>query len=299
MRQKRVVERVLQILTAAALLLAVSALPVIPSTRSAPSVIRDSIMGARLAPLWLMAVYAQNASGISSPAPGATINGDVPIYGTAVIDPFQKYELHYKQEPSGDDAFIYFAGGTSPVQNGQLGVWQAGALPGGTYTIRLRVVKADGNYAEFFAPNLSVNQSAATPTPAMTLVMTPTATPTFTPAPQPTAVVGQVAQPQLEGDEPTASATPIVVAAANPGGDLQPAAVGGALSTATPLAFQAGGAQTEQGDSLTRQLGESLSFERLRTQFFNGMRISAAVFIGLIALLAGKRLFEWVWRKYG
>ena len=83
------------------------------------------------------AVHAQDTSGISSPGPGAAINGDVPIIGTATIDPFQKYELHYKQEPSGDDAFIYFAGGTSPVINGQLGVWQAGGLPAGTYTLRL------------------------------------------------------------------------------------------------------------------------------------------------------------------
>ena len=67
------------------------------------------------------AVPHRTARALSSPAPGAAINGDVPIIGTAVIDPFQKYELHYKQEPSGDDAYIYFAGGTSPVINGQLG----------------------------------------------------------------------------------------------------------------------------------------------------------------------------------
>ena len=36
------------------------------------------------------------AAGISSPGPGAAIVGDVPIIGTAVIDSFQKYELHYK-----------------------------------------------------------------------------------------------------------------------------------------------------------------------------------------------------------
>ena len=86
--------------------------------------------------------HAQSESGITSPAPGSAIFGDVPIFGTATIDPFQKYELHFKQDPSGDDAFIYFAGGTSPVIGGQLGVWQAGGLPPGTYTLRLRVVKA-------------------------------------------------------------------------------------------------------------------------------------------------------------
>src|SRR3954470_10935808 len=71
-------------------------------------------------------------SGITAPATGAAVSGDVAIMGTAVIDPFQKYELHFKLEPSGDDAYIYFAGATTPVQNGQLGVWQTGGLAPGT-----------------------------------------------------------------------------------------------------------------------------------------------------------------------
>ena len=53
-----------------------------------------------------------------------------------------------------------------------------------------------------------------------------------------------------------------------------------------------------EGNNLTRELGEAVGMDRLRTQFVNGVRISAAVFIGLAALLIGKRLFEWVWRKY-
>ncbi len=92
----------------------------------------------------------------------------MPIIGTAVIDSFQKYELHYKQEPSGDDAYIYFTGGTTPIVGGQLGVWAAGGLPPGNYSIRLRVVKQDGNYAEYYAPNVSVNQAAPSPTPTET-----------------------------------------------------------------------------------------------------------------------------------
>lgn len=247
--------------------------------------------------LWVLApaaVRAQDSSGISSPGPGASIAGDVPIIGTATIDPFQKYELHYKQEPSGDDAYIYFAGGTSPVLNGQLGVWQAGGLPPGAYTLRLRVVKVDGNYAEFYIPNITVNQAGAVPSPTATSELTPTVTPTFTPAPQPTAVIGQVTQPQVEGDAPapTVTPTPAVVAA----GDAAGAAV---LPTTGPLGAQEPTVQTVAGASVTDQLGESLGFERLRTQFFNGVRISAALFIGFAALLAGKKLFEWVWKKYG
>ena len=50
------------------------------------------------------AAFAQAASGITVPAGGSSVSGDVIIQGTAVIEPFQKYELAYKREPNGDDA---------------------------------------------------------------------------------------------------------------------------------------------------------------------------------------------------
>lgn len=247
---------------------------------------------------WLVslpgAAYAQAESGITSPAPGSVISGDVPIFGTAAIDPFQKYELHFKQDPSGDDAFIYFAGGTSPIVGGQLGVWQAGGLPAGTYTLRLRVVKADGNYAEFFIPNLTVNQGAAPAPTSDQPTETPTPTATFTPAPQPTPALGQVTQPQVEGDELTP--TPAPVAVVDPG---QTPAANALLPTPTPGSLTARETTSDAtGGGLTRELGEALSFQRLRTQLFNGMRISAAIFIGIAAIVLGKRVFEWVWRRY-
>lgn len=247
--------------------------------------------------LWPTAtLYAQ--SGITSPAPGASVSGDVVIMGSAVIDPFQKYELHYKLEPSGDDAYIYFDGATTPVVNGQLGVWQAGALPAGTYSLRLRVVKNDGNYAEYYTTGISVNQGASaaeteTPTPTPTSsepTPTPIPTATFTPAPQPTVAVGEVAQPTL--DVPP-TPTPEAVAAVAPNGGVT-----GTQPLSVSLAAVTGTGDEESGGSLTRELGEALSLNRLRNQFFNGMRISAALFLGVIALYAGKRLFDWVWTQF-
>ena len=248
--------------------------------------------------LWpAQSTYAQ--AGITAPAAGAAVSGDVVIMGSAVIDPFQKYELHYKLEPSGDDAYIYFAGATTPVMNGQLGVWQASGLPAGTYSLRLRVVKVDGNYAEYFTPNVSVNQGAAaptepTPTPTSSEpTPTPIPTATFTPAPQPTVAVGQVAQPALD-NPPTP--TPLVAAVAVvPSGGVTNTA-GQPVTTTLAAATGAGGSESE--GSVTRELGEALSLSRLRGQFFNGMRISAALFFGVIALYAGKRLFDWVWTQF-
>jgi hypothetical protein len=232
---------------------------------------------------WLPALQAQ--PGITSPAPGSAIAGDVPIFGSATIDTFQKYEVHFKQDPSGDDAFIYFAGGTTPVANGQLGIWQAGALPPGTYTLRLRVVKADGNYAEFFVPNLSVNLAPAPVVEAGTPTETPTVTPTFTPAPQPTAVLGEVSQPQVEGDEPT----PLPVAVEQP-------AVGGLLPTPTPASPEP--AVTAVSGGLTRELGEALAWERLQDQFWNGVRLSAGTFLAAGLLIFGRRLLGWAWQRF-
>jgi hypothetical protein len=245
--------------------------------------------------LWFLPAAAQ--SGITSPGAGASVSGDVAILGTAVIDPFQKYELHYKLEPSGDDAFIYFFGGTTPVINGQLGTWQAAGLPPGVYSLRLRVVKNDGNYAEFFTPNLSVNQGGAasnTPEPTPTSsepTPTPIPTATFTPAPQPTPVVGQVAQPAL--DIPTPTPTAEAVALVNP---QNGSGTTDALNTTNLGATDATVDAT--GGSVSRELGEALSLNRLRDQFLNGMRMSAALALGVVALYGGKRLFDWVWTQY-
>ncbi len=237
--------------------------------------------------VWIAGVPGSAAaqSGITSPAPGSAVSGDVPIFGTAIIEPFQKYELHFKQEPSSDDAYIYFYGNTVPVQNGQLGVWQAGGLPPGTYSLRLRVVKLDGNYAEYYAQNLSVNQSPPTPSPTPTPdepTPTPIPTATFTPAPQPTPVVGQVELP-VAVPTPTPEAVAVVLPTPT---ESNPVPV-----IVDPVAPAGEG-------STTRDLGEALSLNRLRTQFLDGMRFSAALFLGIAALYGGKRLFDWAWSQF-
>jgi hypothetical protein len=248
-------------------------------------------------------VKAQEQSGITSPSPGSSLSGDVPIFGTAVIEPFQKYELHYKQEPSGDDAYIYFGGGTTPVVNGQLGVWQAGGLPPGTYSLRLRVVKADGNYAEYYTPNLSLGGEGPTPTPTEgSPTETPTPSPTVTPVtpvPQPTAAVGSVQQPQVEGEVAAVvpTPTPIAVAAVDPGVTPTPEPLFGDTTGSTgTTAGTVSEASAESG--LTRELGEALAFSTLRERFWSGVRYSAALCIAALALFGGKRIFDWVWTQF-
>ncbi len=82
-------------------------------------------------------------------------------FGTAVIDPFQKYELHYKLELSDDDALYLFLrrhqpGHRRPTRRGRP------ARRSGTHSLRLRGVKNDGKRRRILRfSNLSVNMGPA------------------------------------------------------------------------------------------------------------------------------------------
>ncbi len=223
-------------------------------------------------------------SGITSPATGSSVSGSVPVLGTAVGSQFARYELYFKLESSGDEAFVWFAGETFQVNNGQLGVWHTGNLAPGVYSLRLRVVRPDGNYGEYFARNISVNLEAPTPTPDGP---TPTPIPidTPTPVPQPTVPPVEIEQPEIE--EPTAEVTPSPAAPEqnNGGGSTQ-------------------GQTTSQGQSVVPgapssidSLAGALSLNRLRAHFLTGVRWSAGLFLLLGAIFAAKRLLQWLTGK--
>jgi hypothetical protein len=236
------------------------------------------------------------------------------VIGTAANNSFQRYELYYKQEPNGDDAYIYFDGGTRPVVNGQIGIWQTGDLAPGIYSLRLRVVRPDGNYSEHFAPNLSVNQQPSvdqeelTPTPepgeeaqsgeTTTTPGGPTPTPipidTPTPLPQPTPAVVVVEQPNL-GEQPVVEPTPTEALVAL--GDTTSGAASDTESSDTVRAAVESGEPT--ASSITAELGAALGMERLRERFMSGVRYSAGIFLIVLVIFAGKRLLEWTLSRAG
>ncbi len=82
---------------------------------------------------------------ITSPGVGAVLTGPTEIVGTAQHENFQYYKLEFGIGPN-PEQWSYFDGRETQVVNGVLGVFNATAVPNGTYTIRLMVVDRTGNY---------------------------------------------------------------------------------------------------------------------------------------------------------
>jgi hypothetical protein len=82
---------------------------------------------------------------ITSPGLNSDVSGMVPVFGTAVHEDFKFYKLEYGIGAKPGN-WSYFDGGERPVRDGQLGTLNAGALPPGTYSIRVVVVDATGNF---------------------------------------------------------------------------------------------------------------------------------------------------------
>lgn len=212
---------------------------------------------------------------ISSPASGSSVQGAVQVSGSALHPEFDRYELYYTVEPGENWVFIGEPG-RQAVDNGPLGVWNTGGLPDGNYSLRLRVVRRDGNYDEGFARNVVV----ANTTP-----------PTPTPEPSPTA--GEIAplpQPVDSVVTPTPEATPTPVSVEQP---EIPTPTPRPSPTATPEAEQV--AIAEEEDSGSGSLTSALDTDSLRASFVRGLTIAGAVFLAVGAFFGIRRLLTWIW----
>jgi hypothetical protein len=132
------------------------------------------------------------APGITSPRDNAVVVGAVVIEGTATHPELWKYELYYS--PMATEAWVFIGQvHETPVISGQLEMWYTTTVPDGAYQLRLRVVRKDGNYDEYFVRNISVSNTVPTVTP--TSEATPTRAPTSTALPPTPTIV--VEQPKL------------------------------------------------------------------------------------------------------
>lgn len=155
-------------------------------------------------------VQAQPAGQITSPRDQANVRGLVPVEGSATHPQFQKYEVHYGPQPNPGDQWTPIGGSpfSVPVVQGRLGLWDTTLIPDGVYSLRLRVVRLDGNYDEYYVRGIQVSNTRPTETP--TPEATPTeALPTNTPEPTPTVVIGV---PTVASPTPRPTATPLPTA---------------------------------------------------------------------------------------
>jgi hypothetical protein len=166
------------------------------------------LAGPRLAP------PAQAVGQITSPRDRASVRGLVPVEGSATHPQFQKYELHYGPEPNPADQWTPIGASPFAVQvvQGRLALWDTTVIPDGLYSLRLRLVRLDGNYDEYFVRGVQVVNAVPTETP--TALDTPTpALPTETPAPTPTVVIGV---PTVPSPTPKPTVTPLPTASPTP-----------------------------------------------------------------------------------
>jgi hypothetical protein len=150
---------------------------------------------------------SQTLGQITSPRDRASVRGQVPIEGSATHAQFQKYELHYGAEASPSEDWRPVGGSpfSVPVVQGRLALWDTFVIPDGLYSLRLRIVRVDGNYDEYFVRNIQVVNALPTETP--TPEATPTeAPPTPTPAPTPTVIIGV---PTVVSPTPRPTETPL------------------------------------------------------------------------------------------
>jgi hypothetical protein len=150
---------------------------------------------------------------ITSPRDRAVVRDKVSIQGTATHPEFWKYEVAYGREPNPEDQWILIGmvHETQVVDN-VLETWDTTLLPDGNYSLRLRVVRRDGNYEEYFVRQISVANTQPTDTPTPEVTPTPTNTPTPLP-PTPTIIIELPILPSptphpLPTAAPVISATP-------------------------------------------------------------------------------------------
>ncbi len=220
------------------------------------------------------------AAVITSPQSGQSVRGSVQVTGSALHPAFQRYELYYTVEPGENWVFIGDAR-TSPVSNGVLGTWETGGLPDGNYSLRLRVVRQDGNYDEGFARNVVVaNTTPPTPTPTDTpsfdaeATLPPPIEGVVTPTPPATPTAAAVEQPDIPTPtpRPSPSATPESQEQATENGSDNPS-------------------DGADGPSLT----DAIETSTLQSSFVRGASLAAAIFLAVGAFFGVRRLLTWLW----
>lgn len=237
--------------------------------------------------LFALPARAQVQNGISEPQEGATVSGIVIIRGTAADEDFLRYEVAFRR----GDEWLVFAEGDRRVVDDTLAIWdttvgqpQNPVFPDGVYTLRLRIVRQDYNYDEYFVRGLVVS-NAGTPTP------TPTATGTPVPGSEATPLQA-TATPEggsgLEIIRPTA--LPSLTPFPTPSLVAPPAGSG---NEGSPQGSGAPGRASQENEGGLLGRISSVGTERFGQAFWMGVRLAVVGFLLLPIYL----IMRWIVRR--
>jgi hypothetical protein len=151
----------------------------------------------------------QDIAQITSPASNAVLQGTVDIVGSADQSSFQFYIVEFHPEPvTGDRWQIIGDIHETPVVNGVLESWNTGLYPDGSYTLRLRAVRLDGNYSEAFSQQVVLANAQPLPTDTPAATQTPQfVAPTITPTDVPPTPIILIEQPIVDTPTPRPAET--------------------------------------------------------------------------------------------
>lgn len=205
---------------------------------------------------------------ISYPPETELIRGVIEIRGTAAHPEFWKYEL--AAAPFGTQNWFNLGVSETSVQNGVLGRWDTNTVTDGTYSLRIRIVKRDGNYDEYLVQRVLVGNTApeATPTPAES------PTPTITPTPEPPTATPVVVTPDIPTATPVPTNTPAPAAAS---GSTEAGDEGGAAGEGETLAALA---------------------QRSADAFVQGARIVLLAFLVVGLFFGVKYILTWLYYRF-
>lgn len=232
---------------------------------------------------------AAQSTGITSPSSGETISGVVTVTGTAVDPTYLRYELAFFNEANQGAGWIVFAEGSQQVTNGVLAIWDttvgqnvgAPVFPDGRYQLRLRVVKTDYNYDEYFVRDLTISNTGPTPTP------TPDETALTVTA---TAVgAGNTDGSQTEGDSGIFN-PPTPLPSLTPFPTLTPQATPVSLTSGVPTATAVSG-------GVLGQL-ETVDASQFGRAFWGGVRLTAVIFGLMVLYLLLRSVGRRLWRRF-
>lgn len=237
---------------------------------------------------------------IAQPGEGAAVRDVVQIIGTATHPQFQRYELYYAPYPVPSDQSWIFVGDAHNNQQplGLLGTWDSRSVPDGNYALRVRVVKADGNYLDSDPRRVVVanTRPPESPTPETPLTPLPELPPTEAPLVEAPVIEAPTAPAPGSVAVPTIAPTPteeVTVEAA--GGSAAPGS--GPTPRSTVVIASSSSGSESVSDSATSIANQLFSGSKLMDTAKKAATYTVAAFV-LIGLFFGvKGILVWLWYK--